>query len=82
MSWAETRKTTYEEDIVYSLLGIFDAYMSLIYGEGRNNIGGRLREAINRKEKGALSSATRIGYNYSEVINLGRDQIRGLFGPI
>jgi hypothetical protein len=82
MSWAETRKTTYEEDMVYSLLGIFDVYMSLIYGEGRNNAGGRLREAIDRKEKGVLSLATRVGYNYSEVTNLGRDQIRGLFGPI
>lgn len=73
MSWAETRKTTYEEDMVYSLLGIFDVYMSLIYGEGRHNAGERLREAIDRKEKGALSSATKIGYNYSEVTNLGRD---------
>jgi hypothetical protein len=82
MSWAETRKTTYEEDIVYSLLGIFDIYMSLIYGEGRDNTGGRLREAINRKEKGALFLATRIGYNYSKVINLSRDQIQGLFGLI
>jgi hypothetical protein len=68
--------------MVYSLLGIFDVYMSLIYGEGRDNAEGRLREAIDRKEKGALSSATRIGYNYSEAINLGRDQIRGLFGPV
>jgi hypothetical protein len=82
MSWAETRKTTYEEDMVYSLLGIFDVYMSLIYGEGRDNAGGRLREAIDRKEKGASSLATRIRYNYSKAINLGRDQIRGLFGPI
>jgi hypothetical protein len=47
--------------------------MSLIYGEGRNNARGRLREAIDRKEKGALSLAIRIGYNYSEVTNLGRD---------
>jgi Heterokaryon incompatibility protein (HET) len=82
MSWAETRKATYEEDMVYSLLGIFDVYMSLIYGEGRDNARRRLREAIDKKEKGALSSATRIGYNHSEVIDLGRDQIRGLFGPV
>jgi hypothetical protein len=73
MSWVETWKITYEEDIIYSLLGIFDVYMSLIYGEGRDNVGGRLREAIDRKEKGALSLATRIGYNYSKVINLSRD---------
>ena len=60
MSWAETRKTTYEEDIVYSLLGIFDVYMSLIYGEGRDNARGRLEEAVDRKRKGTVSSFARI----------------------
>jgi hypothetical protein len=38
--------------MVYSLLGIFDVYMPLIYGEGRENAVGRLREAVDRKEKG------------------------------
>ena len=52
MSWAETRQTTREEDIVYSLLGIFDVYMPLIYGEGRENAVRRLREAADRKENG------------------------------
>ena len=47
--------------------------MLLIYSKGRDYIRGRLREAINKKEKGALSLATRIGYNYSKVINLSRD---------
>jgi hypothetical protein len=32
MSWVEDRGT---KDKVYSLLGIFDVYMSLIYGEGK-----------------------------------------------
>jgi hypothetical protein len=35
MLWAETRDTTRKEDKVYSLLGIFDVHMPLIYGEGR-----------------------------------------------
>lgn len=52
MSWAETRQTTREEDMAYSLLGIFGVYMPLIYGEGRENAAGRLREAVDRKEKG------------------------------
>ncbi|KAH8593059.1 hypothetical protein B0O99DRAFT_743067 [Bisporella sp. PMI_857] len=52
MLWAETRQTTREEDIAYSLLGIFDVHMPLIYGEGRANAVERLREAIDRKEKG------------------------------
>jgi hypothetical protein len=34
MSWAATRKTTRVEDIAYSLLGIFNINMPLLYGEG------------------------------------------------
>ncbi|KAL8996353.1 MAG: hypothetical protein Q9169_004119 [Polycauliona sp. 2 TL-2023] len=36
MSWASKRGTTREEDIAYSLLGLFRVNMSLIYGEGQN----------------------------------------------
>jgi hypothetical protein len=57
MLWAETRQTTREEDMAYSLLGIFDIYMPLIYGEGRTNAVGRLQEAIDRKEKGMIYSS-------------------------
>jgi hypothetical protein len=60
MSWAETRQTTREEDMAYSLLGIFDIYMPLIYGEGRANAVGRLQEAIDRKEKGTIYSSDLI----------------------
>jgi hypothetical protein len=35
MSWAANRKTTRPEDIAYSLLGIFDINMPLLYGEGQ-----------------------------------------------
>ncbi|KAI1265851.1 HET-domain-containing protein [Xylariaceae sp. FL1019] len=35
MSWAADRETTRTEDIAYSLLGIFDVNMPLLYGEGR-----------------------------------------------
>lgn len=34
MSWAVDRQTTREEDIAYSLMGLFDINMPLIYGEG------------------------------------------------
>jgi hypothetical protein len=34
MSWAASRTTTRAEDIVYCLLGIFNANIPLIYGEG------------------------------------------------
>ena len=61
MSWAETRQTTREEDMAYSLLGIFDVHMPLIYGEGRTNAVGRLQEAIDKKEKGMICSSHLIG---------------------
>ncbi|KAI0813189.1 HET-domain-containing protein [Xylaria sp. FL0064] len=35
MSWAANRKTRREEDIAYSLMGIFDVNMPMLYGEGR-----------------------------------------------
>jgi hypothetical protein len=60
MSWAETRQTTRGEDMAYSLLGIFDVHMPLIYGEGRANAVGRLRAAIDRKEKGIMFSSAKI----------------------
>lgn len=34
MSWAANRHTTRPEDIAYSLLGLFDIHMPLLYGEG------------------------------------------------
>ncbi|KAJ0154261.1 Vegetative incompatibility protein HET-E-1 [Colletotrichum tanaceti] len=34
MSWAATRVTTREEDVAYSLLGIFGVNMPMLYGEG------------------------------------------------
>jgi hypothetical protein len=58
MLWAETRQATREEDIAYSLLGIFNVYMPLIYSEGRENAIARLREAIDKKEKGTLFSSS------------------------
>ncbi|TVY12599.1 Vegetative incompatibility protein HET-E-1, partial [Lachnellula arida] len=52
MSWAEQRETTRKEDHAYSLLGIFDVYMPLIYGEGKEHAFKRLREIINEHSKG------------------------------
>ncbi|PMD28100.1 HET-domain-containing protein [Hyaloscypha hepaticicola] len=39
----------------YSLLGIFDIYMPLIYGEGKEHALERLREIINKHSKGLYS---------------------------
>jgi len=52
LSWAENRQTTCEEDEAYSLLGIFNVYMPLIYGEGKEHALLRLREEIDKTLKG------------------------------
>jgi Heterokaryon incompatibility protein (HET) len=46
ISWAAKRETKREEDAAYSLLGIFDIHMPLIYGEGREKALGRLHKEI------------------------------------
>lgn len=46
MTWAAERQTTEEEDGAYCLLGIFDVFMPLIYGEGKENALRRLRKEI------------------------------------
>lgn len=45
MKWAAKRVTKRTEDVAYSLLGIFDINMPLLYGEGDKAFG-RLQEAI------------------------------------
>jgi flagellin-like hook-associated protein FlgL len=46
MLWAERRETKREEDAAYSLLGLFDIHMPLIYGEGREKAFIRLHKEI------------------------------------
>ena len=46
LSWAEHRQTTRGEDKAYSLFGIFDIQLPLLYGEGRDKAFKRLLEEI------------------------------------
>ncbi len=46
MSWAAFRETTREEDRAYSLLGLFDVNMPLLYGEGGEKAFARLQQEI------------------------------------
>jgi hypothetical protein len=55
MSWAESRETTLEEDMAYSLLGIFDVNLPVIYGEGKKRALKRLHEEIFKASKGKPS---------------------------
>ena len=46
MAWAARRQTTKDEDGAYCLLGIFNIFMPLIYGEGKENALKRLQREI------------------------------------
>ncbi|KAI0136464.1 heterokaryon incompatibility protein-domain-containing protein [Xylariales sp. AK1849] len=46
MHWASKRETTRDEDKAYCLLGLFDANMPLLYGEGLYKAFQRLQEQI------------------------------------
>ena len=48
LRWGEKRQTTEDEDEAYCLLGIFEVFMSLRYGEGRKNAMDRLRRKIQK----------------------------------
>jgi hypothetical protein len=52
MSWAKHRHTKHEEDEVYSLLGIFEVSMPLIYGEGKDRALRRLQDEIHKSYQG------------------------------
>jgi Heterokaryon incompatibility protein (HET) len=51
ISWAANRETKREEDKAYSLLGMFDIHMPLIYGEGRKKAFRRLEEEIDKNQR-------------------------------
>ncbi|ORY01187.1 heterokaryon incompatibility protein-domain-containing protein [Clohesyomyces aquaticus] len=50
LKWAKNRQTTREEDLSYSLLGIFGISMPVIYGEGKQNAMRRLMREIDQYE--------------------------------
>ncbi|KAK5662998.1 hypothetical protein OQA88_6412 [Cercophora sp. LCS_1] len=51
MTWIENRMTTREEDMAYSLFGIFDVQLPLLYSEGKQKAFRRLREEISKASK-------------------------------
>ena len=48
LTWAARRTTTLPEDAAYCLLGIFDVYVPLIYGEGQENAYKRLQTEVDK----------------------------------
>ncbi|KAM3077020.1 hypothetical protein ACMFMF_004934 [Clarireedia jacksonii] len=75
MSWAASRETYRQEDKVYSLLGIFDVKMPLLYSEGADNAFNRLKEELLKRAKkhwldeiptGFSNSAKRLKTSHSQ----------------
>jgi hypothetical protein len=54
MSWAERRETTREEDKAYSMMGIFDIQMPVLYGEGEEKAIRRLRKEVGESSKSLI----------------------------
>jgi hypothetical protein len=50
IGWAKTRQTRREEDEAYSLLGLLDVQLPLIYGEGRRSAFKRLHRELRESE--------------------------------
>jgi hypothetical protein len=56
LSWAEKRNTTRPEDKAYSLLGLFDIHMPLLYGEGKEKAFRRLQEEVDKNSRTEVSA--------------------------
>ncbi|KAH9203401.1 P-loop containing nucleoside triphosphate hydrolase protein [Leptodontidium sp. 2 PMI_412] len=67
MSWAANRETYRQEDMAYSLLGIFDVNMPLIYSEGKDKALQRLREEIDKASKGFKREDFSVAFSLSDV---------------
>ncbi|KAG2364184.1 WD40-repeat-containing domain protein [Suillus spraguei] len=60
LHWASTRVTSLQEDIAYSLFGIFGVHLPVIYGEGRHFALGRLLQEI-IAQSGDISTLDWVG---------------------
>jgi heterokaryon incompatibility protein (HET) len=56
--WAANRKTTFEEDQVYCLMGIFGVFLLPNYGESKEYAFLRLKDEINRRSSDTQGNST------------------------
>lgn len=68
MSWAAKRQTTRMEDVAYSLLGIFNVNMPLLYGEGKRSFI-RLQEEIIKTSDDQTLFAWGLPQNFEHFLN-------------
>ncbi|KAJ8588826.1 hypothetical protein M405DRAFT_933863 [Rhizopogon salebrosus TDB-379] len=60
LQWVSTRMTTLQEDIAYSLFGIFGVHLPVIYGEKKQNALGRLLQEV-VAQSGDISALDWVG---------------------
>jgi hypothetical protein len=60
LQWVSTRVTTWQEDIAYSLFGIFGVKLPVIYGEKKQNALGRLLQEV-VAQSGDISALDWVG---------------------
>lgn len=77
LSWTSNRQTKLEEDKAYSLLGIFNVSMPLIYGEGREKAFKRLLEEV---EKSSTQQWNRDTQQTPRSAVASDDQVSSTFG--
>lgn len=63
MAWASMRTTTRVEDAAYSLVGIFEVNMPLLYGEGANSFQRLQQEIINKSDDTSILAFTANTFN-------------------
>jgi uncharacterized protein with WD repeat len=73
VSWARNRETKREEDLAYSILGILDISIPVIYGEGKENAFRRL----NREWKYRLDELSQLTLNYAKQLGVLQQTLKG-----
>ena len=68
LSLASRRQTTHAEDIAYSLLGIFDVAMPVIYGEGTRAVGRLLEHVLTGSGDVMILAWTGTANNYNSCL--------------
>jgi WD40 repeat protein len=71
--WAQNRNTKREEDFAYSLLGILDISIPVIYGEGKKNAFRR----VNREWKYRLDELSQVTLNSGKRLGILQQTLRG-----
>jgi WD40 repeat protein len=76
--WARNRDTKRKEDLVYSLLGIFDISIPVIYGEGKENAFRRLK----REWQYRLDELSQATMNYAKRFSMLQQTLKRHSGTV